>query len=1266
MSEHLASYVPRLHAEWAAAGTGRDHRLIDGSWLFADVSGFTALAERLTKLGTAGSELLGELVNRVMDPYVQAVEEHGGEVLKFGGDAMLVLFEGPGHEARAAVTAVAMQRTMRAFRRVRTPAGAVTLRVSIGIHAGVGLLVLAGAEHLDLVVTGPAITGCLERESAASAGEVLMSPTVARALAAHHAGEPRPPHGVLLAGAPRAPVRPAARAREQLPPGGERALPRHLREHEPGEVELRPVAIAFVQFKGAGAVLERDGPDTLAAAIDRLVTVAQRAADTHRVTILDSDVDKNGGKLFLAAGAPVAASDDADRLLLTLREIVACELPLDVRAGANWGRVATGDLGSPRCRTYTTLGDATNLAARIMGKSQPGRVLASRALLDQARVHWSTEAVAPFAVKGKSAPVDAAWVGVPRGARRRSSRRLVGRGAELRTLNTVLDAARDGRGGIVELVGEPGIGKTRLLDELLAQTGTLPVWRVEAGAFAGVAAFRVLRGPLRQLLGVTSAEVDELRAAFDAYHTGLAPVQAALLAGALGIEDPALAAATAQVPVDLRADALRGVVGQLLDERLGSAAAIIVIDDAHWIDRDSAAVLLPLLVAAPARGRVVAVTRRPVDGGLEFGDAPRELLEVRPIADEAAREYLREHAGSLSPATERAIVSRARGNPLFLEELLRAAAADTPLDVLPDSVEALLAARIDRLPTLPRRLLRRAAVLGVESDIDLLAVLLETGTADLDTALDAAGDLVERDGGRMRFRNPLVREAAYATLSHRRRRELHRRAVELLEQRGAGEGAHVDLLVAHCAVAGLHDRTWRYGRLAGERARASGALVEAMVHLEAALAASRSLPDVDDAARADVAEALAEAAGYTGDFARAAEAIRFARARRREPVRRAALARKAGWLRERYATYGDALRWYARGLNELGDDSGTAAVAERARLRFARGVARMRQGRAAQAGRDLEAAIADATASGDIETLASAHDTLAWRLLDVAREDARHHQRSALALFEQLGDERGLGRAHNHLGYEAYLEGAWDTALDHYERAHKHFENAGDLVYAAAALNNLAEILSDRGELELARQYFRDALTAWRGCAYPVGIGIALSNLGRATTRAGDAEAARALLDEARTQLRAIGNEPLALEADVREAERRLAAGEEEGAVEIAGAVASAAADAGDMPHLLAIAERVAGAALLRRGDVTEGRARLQQSLRCAREAEAPYEEYMTLAIMGTYDDAFAAQMRAIAAQLGISPTSDGPAAPPEAQPALPARAASEATLNVQ
>ena len=310
----LQAYVPRLVTEWLAQHPDRQHVTIEGSMALADISGFTALTERLSRKGKVGAEEMSDILNGTFAALLDAARPDGADLIKWGGDAVLLLFRGPHHAAHAARAAHRMRTVLRSVGRTRVSAGRVTLRMSVGIHSGRFHFFLVGdpALHRELLVCGPSASITAEMESLASAGQIVVSDATAALL--HPASLGAPVHGGRVLRA--APVLPDL----AVPDGADHAvdvrqlLPPPVRAHllaAAGESEHRQVAVAFIEFSQTDAVISAGGPSAAVAALDECVRNVQEACAAHDVSFLESDIDRDGGKIMLAAGAPRSTGGDA-------------------------------------------------------------------------------------------------------------------------------------------------------------------------------------------------------------------------------------------------------------------------------------------------------------------------------------------------------------------------------------------------------------------------------------------------------------------------------------------------------------------------------------------------------------------------------------------------------------------------------------------------------------------------------------------------------------------------------------------------------------------------------------------------------------------------------------------------------------------------------------------------------------------------------------------------------------------------------------------
>ena len=324
----LGAYVPSLVADWLRDAPGDRYRSLDGTLVFADISGFTRLTEMLAAAGKIGAEEMADIINGLFEPLLSAAYGYGAGLIKYGGDAVLLLFDGEGHVQRACRAAAEMQTVIRREGGLRTSRGPLRLRMSVGVHSGSLEFLLVGGRHLELIVTGPAATAIAQMEKIAKAGQIVVSPDTAHAL--QQAGERRPEipheHGFLLRSRPRAELMQAPLLEvdySDIDLGITMCAP--LRDHilsGATDHEHRRVAVGFVKFSGADELLAREGSQALINGVSRIVSAVQDAAAANEVTVLGSDLYADGGKFLLIAGAPRQLGHDEDRMLATIRSVV--------------------------------------------------------------------------------------------------------------------------------------------------------------------------------------------------------------------------------------------------------------------------------------------------------------------------------------------------------------------------------------------------------------------------------------------------------------------------------------------------------------------------------------------------------------------------------------------------------------------------------------------------------------------------------------------------------------------------------------------------------------------------------------------------------------------------------------------------------------------------------------------------------------------------------------------------------------------------------
>ena len=1247
-ASRLVAFVPRLTIEWLKEEPRSPWREVEGTLAFVDISGFTAMSERLSSLGKAGAEEVTDVMNSTFAALLEIAYSFGGGLLKFGGDALLLLYTGDDHAARAARASFQMRRRLRTIGRPRTSRGVVELRMHVGLHSGLFHFFLVGESHLELLVSGPAATRTVEMESASEAGEILLSPEAAAALGADVLVE-QTASGFLLRKEPD-----VAGELDPLPDVSgvpiELAVPSPLRtqllEIGPLEGEHRNAAIAFIRYTGVDELIGRGGPAAAVDSIDGLVRTIQIAAEEHGVTFLESDVDRDGGRIILVAGAPATAGDDDERLLRALRSMVDSGLPLPVHIGVSRGRVFAGQVGASFRRTYTILGDTAALAARLMARAPANEIWVAADTLERSHGRFAATALEPFTVKGKSEPVRAFVLGglvAEEAPGREKKLPFVDRERERAVLAASLAPVRMGFGTLVELIGEPGIGKSRLSEELRAQCDDMQTLTVRCGQYEASTPYHAFGALLRSLLDVQlnggAARNRELVSARLANIDPELVPWAPLLAAPLDVEIESTPEVD-ELDHSFRRARLHGLVGSLLGTLLGSPT-LLVFEDVHWMDEASSELLRHLGTLLSSRPWLTCTTRRPTTGGFAAAEGtpplPALTLRLEPLPPEDAKVLVQAATDrELSDEDVRAITQRAAGNPLFLQELAADEQPHDQSDELPETVEALVATRIDRLAPADRALLRWASVLGQSFSASLISdVLAEDPSAASDSeAWDRLAEFIERDpdvAAGFRFRHALIRDAAYDGLSYRRRRELHARVAEVVEQRyGSAVDDAAELLSLHFLRAGRPIETWRYSVVAGHSAREKWSNVEAAEFYRRGLEAAASVPSLGRDDLAGVWEGYGDVLQLSGEFDEASRAFAAARRlRSKDGPELVVLLRKEGALRELMGRYSEALRWYGRGLRAA-DGLADADLRRRTQIRFrlAHAQVRFRQGAFRECIRGCRQVVEDALAVDDTANLAPAYLLLHLVHTVLGTPQRAAFRGLALPLYEELGDLSGQAGALNNMGIEAYYAGEWESALELYERSRALRERLGDVTNVAMQMSNIGEILSDQGHLDEAARLFTDVERICDSAGQRLMSTVARANLGRAAARAGRRDEARELLLVALENFDVMRASSFALETKIRLAEVEILAGDRpEEALASTSTVLELAGDAADMAALHACALRLRAAARLQLRDEDGAREDLMESVETARGADALYEVALGLDLRALMDgDADAAE----------------------------------------
>jgi tetratricopeptide (TPR) repeat protein len=640
---------------------------------------------------------------------------------------------------------------------------------------------------------------------------------------------------------------------------------------------------------------------------------------------------------------------------------------------------------------------------------------------------------------------------------------------------------------------------------------------------------------------------------------------------------------------------------------------LLTIEDTHWMDEASAGLLTALAGVVPRVPLLICTTRRPEDGGYQ---APGERsVPLRPL-DMGDATYLVELATAdrpVAPHVSVEMVRRADGNPLYLTELL-AAVSGRDVESLPDTVEALITARIDRLPPDDRRMLREASVLGQTFPTEWLESMLgRPATA----VLSRLGQfLYSGPDGISGFLHNLVREAAYEGLPYRSRRRLHADVADLIvkstdqpDDSGPDQAAVLSL---HYFNAERFEEAWQRALEAARRAHHLYANVEAAELYDRALRAGRRLGDLDADEMAGAHESLGDVHYSLGAYQAAEVSYRAAaRLLRHEPTACARLHHKIGHELQYAGRYPQALRTLSRGLTLLNNDRSVEAARIRARIMAA--YANCCEMKADHRRTILwcRRAIEEAEQVGEKEALANGLRMLDLALSEMGRPGDPVNLERAVQIYDELGDLSGKGRALNVLAAVRYWRGEWDRALELYEASRAATTKCGNLVFAAVTAANIAEVLLDQGRLQGVGALLGESSRVINAAGMAAGVAFAMYLDARLALLEGRLEEAIVRFDQAIAEAESSQSRHELLYARSGKAEALVASGRVDGAMALASATLELAKGLGgapDTPRLYRV--RAACHALNESWDVAA--ADFEASLEEARARSADYEIALT------------------------------------------------------
>jgi len=1093
LAEKTGSFVPAPLLAWIADGV--TERRFPAVVAFADVSGFTAMSEKLASIGREGAETLTGILNSYFSAMISRIHARGGFVGKFGGDAMTIFFpqndgEALGETVRRAVAAsCGLQTAMDPFLSIQTKAGTFSLGMKVGIGVGDVLFKLVSdAEGTrDYLLAGKPLDAAAEAEHHGSSGEVILGPSAAAICKT--CGAPRDEIFIVLAHPNETPDLAEniasseitsechAIARQFIDP----AVYHRMLLGLDSVGEIRKVSILFLAFSG----LDYDNDSEVGDKLEELYRWVQSVVKRYGGSINKVDMGDKGSKILITFGAPTAHENDELLAIHCGLELVEGQAILNgwgvkSRAGIATGIVFAGEVGAETRQEYTVMGRAVNLAARLMGRAGSGMLLADEATYKRCATLFEFSPPDMAMLKGIAQPIPIYQVIANADSHnsdnRTDSLKLVGRSVEQELLFNVIQQVREQGRRTVVIRGEAGTGKTSLAQyftSLLQQSG-YAVGVGEALSYAKNSPYLSIISALKGLMdlppGSGEAAAKRLRDIIteaDPEHDFRLPIIGSLLG--IQIEENDV---SRHFDASLRQENLFDFLLQYFRGLTNSTPAAVLIEDAQWIDKNTLELLaylnrnlndqpfLLILVRRQYSRQFVSPYISEIEGALST-----VVINVPEFTKEETGEFiLRElEADSLGHDLLDFVFSKSQGNAAFSEELLHnlkaldkivltptpdgivaTGAGDLSQVDVPDSLNSLIMSQLDRMGEDAKLTLKVAAVIGRRFAQELLAasypVEIEESRIlqNLKELNQSEFILPDDDQGLLSyiFKNLLTRDVAYDSLLFAHRREYHRRVGISLES------LHSDALKEHCEELARHfyqtdddQRAARYYGMAGDKAFDLYANESADDYYSKAL--ERVLTDIDPKTRYHLLTMRAKVYTMMGKTD----------AWKKDLDEALELAEKQIDLKGKVDTLNTLAQYWLR-INKLDEMERVVQEAHRLLSEIDHPFGRI--------------------------TILSKMGALAFTRNDY--KTALTHWQEGSYSAEKIGDKSGLSMALTNCGLAHKALGNLDAALDHYQRSIEIDQQMGNLKSEAVNLGNLGVLYHQRGDFEEALEAYHKAL----------------------------------------------------------------------------------------------------------------------------------------------------------------------------------------------
>ena len=707
---------------------------LDGSLMHCDVTGFTAMSEKLAAVGKEGAELMAGVLNQFFERMLAIAVSWGGIQIKFGGDAMLIYFPENGHAERAAACGLEMQSAMREFARVRVKNDYQKLLMRIGVHSGrfyvcsagqVGTKIGQGEGLLHYYIVGEDVNKAADTEPMAEPTQVVVSDETYQLINDDKNKLVKTEHeGIWL-------VKKVDAKKRRLKFFDDSALPHHVLERylmkpiaegiSSGKSEHRRVTIIFIYVTGIAKLLAENEEKGLAQ-LDQYTNMVFSAAEKYGGYFAASDASEHGDKLIVLFGAPVLQDSQESSAMNFTLEIRDAKNKLDVELehhiGVNTGYVFSGEIGSIARREYTVIGDSVNLSARLMAAADKNEIIVSDFSAVKVKDEFDLEELEPIMVKGKKDPISICKL---KGVKQKESATskfttisLFGRKSEMDKINEIYHESMGKQSSSLLLQGEPGIGKTKIAYEfMLSKSKTLKLSMSFCKAYNRSLAYSCIRKVILDIASCDEyADPEKNKAViydFVEQYANNYKVFFPLLAEIIGFEkcDNDV---THSFDNKTKREKRNELLQAMIVEYTKYNPLMIFIDNLHWMDKSSEEVFSSVL-NSNSKNIFIISTSRDIS---ESESISESLIKTNLVVDNLDKEGAEDLLSTLYPSGDKTlyddVYSKSKGNPLFIIELIQSGALES--GQMPDTLYDIIMAKMDKLKPEYRQFVQSLSVAG--------------------------------------------------------------------------------------------------------------------------------------------------------------------------------------------------------------------------------------------------------------------------------------------------------------------------------------------------------------------------------------------------------------------------------------------------------------------------------------------------------------------------------------------------------------------------